>query len=60
MDMIHYSPKINQIMLEKMAAGENRVTRENIRETLEKMRTLTERISREDILRYYPVGGEQK
>ena len=59
MDMIHYSPEVNRIMLEKMAAGENRVTRENMREILEKMRNLTERISREDIWRYYPVSSEQ-
>ena len=54
MDMIHYSPEINQRMLEKMAAGENKVTPESCRETLDVMRELAMRITREDIYRYYP------
>lgn len=53
MDMIHYSPDINQYMLDRMAIGENRVTSENIRKTMEDMRQLTERISKEEIWRYY-------
>lgn len=53
MDMVHYSPDINQYMLDRMAAGENRVTKENLQKTLENMRQLTERISKEEIWRYY-------
>lgn len=54
MDMIHYSPDINQLMLDRMAAGENRVTRENLQETLESMYELAMRITTEEIYRYYP------
>ena len=53
MDMIHYSPDINQVMLERMAAGKNRVTKENLQEVLESMRALTVKISEEEIYRYY-------
>lgn len=53
MDMVHYSPEVNQYMLERMRAGENRVTGENWKETLEELRRLAERISREEIFRYY-------
>lgn len=53
MDMIHYSPDINQYMLDRMAAGENRVTTENLQEITDDMRRLTERISKEEIWRYY-------
>lgn len=54
MDMIHYSPEINQYMLEQMAAGENKVTLENWGESLSKLREMTERIINEEIYRYYP------
>lgn len=54
MDMIHYSPEVSQSMLEKMAAGENRVTSGSCRETLDVMRELAMRIAREDIYLYYP------
>ena len=53
MDMFHYSPDINQYMLERMAAGENRVTAENLQTTLEDMRRLADVIIREEIYRYY-------
>lgn len=53
MDMVHYAPEINQYMLERMGAGENRVTEENWEDTLEELRRLAERISREEIFRYY-------
>ena len=53
MDMVHYSPDINQYMLDRMAAGENRVTQENLQKTLDDMRQLAERISKEEIWRYY-------
>lgn len=55
MDMIHYSPDINQYMLEHMVAGENRLTVENLQAELENMRSFTEYISKEEIYRYYPL-----
>ena len=54
MDMIHYSPYVSQSMLEKMAVGENKVTLDSYRETLDAMRELALRITQEDIYRYYP------
>lgn len=54
MDMIHYSPVVNQYMLEKMAAEECRVTGENWDGVLEKMGELALRITEEEIYRYYP------
>lgn len=53
MDMIHYSPEINQYMLERMAAGENRVTLENCDTVLTEMRELVTRITQEEIYKYY-------
>lgn len=53
MDMIHYSPEINQLMLEKMGAGEGRVTEENWAEVLADMQELVRRIHEEEIYRYY-------
>lgn len=53
MDMIHYSPEINQYMLEQAAAGQNRVTPDNYQETLARMRALAQKISTESIFRYY-------
>ena len=55
MDMIHYSPEINQCMLERMVAGENLLTVDNLQAKLEKMRQFTARISKEEIFRYYPL-----
>lgn len=53
MDLIHYSPEINQYMLEQMAAGNNRVTAENREETVAGMRRLADYISGERIYNYY-------
>ena len=53
MDMIHYSPEINQYMLEQMAAGNNRVTSENREEKIAGMRRLADYISRDRIFYYY-------
>lgn len=55
MDMIHYSPEINQYMLERMAAGENRITLENKDTVLSEMRELVRRITQEEIYKYYPI-----
>jgi len=56
MDMIHYSPEINQHMLECIVAGERRVTTENVHMILENMRWFTEHLSKEEIYRYYPLA----
>ena len=53
MDMVHYRPEINQYMLERMAVGENRVTGENWADTLWELRRLAQRISMEEIFKYY-------
>lgn len=54
MDMIHYTPQVNQLMLERMASGENRVTSENLETVLTALRDMAHRITREEIYRYYP------
>lgn len=54
MDMIHYSPAVNQYMLEQMYAGEGRVTADNWEDVVVGMRELTQRIQDELIYRYYP------
>lgn len=53
MDMIHYSPTVSQYILDKMASGEGRSTRENWQEAVERMRDLAGRITDELIYRYY-------
>lgn len=53
MDMVHYSPEVNQYMLEQMAAGNNRVTAENREEKIAGMRRLSDFISQERIFCYY-------
>lgn len=53
LDMVHYRPEINQYMLERMAVGENRVTGENWADTLWELRRLAQRISMEEIFKYY-------
>lgn len=54
MDMIHFSKEINQVICDKLIAGENRLTKENYQERLRNMFRLSERIVQEDILEYYP------
>lgn len=53
MDMIHYSPEVNQFMLEQMQAGNYRLMEENMGETLADMRSLVSAIHEEEIYRYY-------
>lgn len=53
MDMIHYSPEVNQFMLEQMRAGNYRLTEENREEILADMRDLVRCIYEEEIYRYY-------
>lgn len=53
MDLIHYTPAVNQYMLDQLIAGEGRVTKENWQMVVSGMRELADRISREEIYRYY-------
>lgn len=53
MDMIHYTPQVNQWMLEQAYAGNCRVDVLNLQEKVEDMRALAERISEKEIYRYY-------
>ena len=54
MDLVHYSPAINQLMLERMIVGVGRITPDNMEEEIEKMRQLVQRITSTEIYRYYP------
>ncbi len=53
MDMIHYSPEVNQEMLEAMIRNDNRVTLENWESVIADMRALAKKITEEEIYRYY-------
>lgn len=55
MDMIHYSPEVNQFMLEQMQAGNYRLTAENLEEMLADMRSLAQTVYEKEIYWYY--GG---
>ena len=54
MDVVHYTPQINQYMLESIFANEYQVTAENIDDTIQKMRETYEYIIQEGIYQYYP------
>lgn len=54
MDMIHYSPQINQHMLDSMVSGNYQVTTENLSETLTDMKETFHYIIEEGIYLYYP------
>ena len=53
MDMLHYSPAINQYMLDKVVEDLNRVTEENVESVLLEMRETYEYIIEEGIYQYY-------
>lgn len=53
MDMIHYSPDINQYMLEEIVKGIHRVSEANWEEVLEDMKNTCEYIVDEGIYNYY-------
>lgn len=53
MDMVHYSPKVNQYMLEQMAAGNRMVTAGDREDAIAGMRRFVDYISRERIFSYY-------
>lgn len=54
MDLVHYTPDINQYMLEQMYNGEGRVTSENWESVVKEMRDFVKRITEEYIYQYYP------
>lgn len=53
MDLVHYSPAVNQYMLEQMCKGEGRITEENWQDAVTGMRELVKRINEELIYKYY-------
>lgn len=53
MDMIHYSPGINQWMLESVLEGTDRLDEENWESAIRSMRELTAQIHTERIFEYY-------
>ena len=53
MDMIHYSPAINQHMLDCIANGNNQVTKENFSDTMNSMYQTFDYIITEGIYEYY-------
>lgn len=55
MDKTHYSPEINQYMLEQLGGGDYRITPDNEKIFIESMRMLAERIVSEEIYRYFEM-----
>lgn len=53
MDMIHYSPEINQYMFEQLDGETYRVTKENYADKIAEMRKLAKKITEHDIYKYY-------
>lgn len=60
MDMIHYTPQVNQYMLEQMVVGEKQWIAENWEDKLQEMRGLADRIISTEIYRYYPEPHKAK
>ena len=54
MDMVHFSDEINQAIVEWMKEGEYRITLDNYRGEVEKMRNLSQKIQEEYIVEYFP------
>lgn len=54
MDMLHYSPEINQYMLECVSKGSHLVTEENLNEVISDMNETVDYIVTEKIYDYYP------
>lgn len=54
MDMLHYSPEINQYMLECVSVGSHLVTEENLDEVIYGMKETVDYIVTEKIYDYYP------
>ena len=54
MDPVHFTAVINQYMVEQMKEDNYRLTEENYREELDKMRKLAEEIREKEIKKYFP------
>ena len=54
MDPVHFTAEINQYMVEQMKEDNYRLTEENYREELDKMRKLVEEIREKEIKKYFP------
>ena len=54
MDPVHFTAEINQYMVEQMKEDNYRLTEENYREELDKMRKLAEEIREKEIKKYFP------
>lgn len=52
MDSMHFTPQINQAMAESMAKGEQEVTADTVDETIEKLRSLTDKWESDQIPQY--------
>jgi len=59
MDMVHYSPEINQYMLEQLGGNDYRVTQENYEVTEERVRSLARQISSVEIGLYYELSSTE-
>lgn len=57
MDMIHFTPDINQYMMQCISEGKCEVTDENMDDVIGHMRQVYEYIINEGIYRYYSTGG---
>lgn len=57
MDTLHYSPQINQYMLDCMVSGTHQVTQENADAVLADMKATYEYIIQESIYEYYPKNN---
>ena len=53
MDMIHYTPRVNQYMLEQMTVSDKQWEAENWQGKLQEMKDLVDRIIRTEIYKYY-------
>ena len=56
LDTIHFSPEINKLMLDQMAAGEYRMTVDNYEEMLDGMRAFSDEIVNELVVPYEEQG----
>lgn len=53
MDIVHFSDEINHYIVEQMKEGNDRLTEENYRQEMERMRELTEKIETEYVGEYF-------
>ena len=60
MDTVHFSDEINHVIVERMKEGKYKLTKDNYKQELEKMKKLSEKIEREYIKEYFEDGRMQK